>query len=228
MPSVFTAGQQTRIARSRLYEMAYWALALYLSAGIINPELVPAKLGALLFVAAGLCAAICVHLSSEAARQGRVETPRNVRSAALPASERALKVELERVRRKQGPFGAILLQLSRGTALLSKKETRAIIASADELLRRYLDAESTVLRLDGDRVAAIIPGASVFEVERMLDRLQEDLRGWTRSAPGLLFSAGVVTDRLGSAHIEDIVRDLNLAVRRAAVYNRDRFVISES
>jgi hypothetical protein len=73
-----------------------------------------------------------------------------------------------------------------------------------------------------------MPNASAFEVERLLDRLREDLRGWSDTPAGASFTAGVVVERNGATPIEQLVRDLDLAVRRAAVYSRDRFVISES
>jgi len=226
MPSAFAARHDRRIVRSHLYEISYWSVALYLAAGLVTPGFVPEDLHGLLFLAAALCACISLHLGMAEAEKKTSPLAAKAR-AGWPGSDQSLKVELERTRRKAGPYAVVLAELNRGAAQVTSKQASAMIAAAEELLRRYLLAECPVLRLQGERVAAIIPGVAVYEVERMLDRLQEDMRGWTRASPGLELTVGVVADRSGSADIDEVMRDLHLAVRRAIVYRRNRFVVTE-
>jgi hypothetical protein len=211
--------------RIHLYEIAYWSLAICALVGAVNPDAAPDRVFALLFAGAGICAGLCILLSSMALN-AREAPPVRRNAPALKNAEPSLVVALERARK--GSFAALLLQMNRGAVEMSRKDSHAALQSASTLLRRYLADHCTVLRLHNDRVAAIMPGAGAFEVERLLDRLREDLRGWSGTPAGAGFTAGVVVDRNGSTPIETLVRDLDLAVRRAAVYSRDRFVISES
>jgi hypothetical protein len=210
--------------RIHLYEIVYWALALGAAGGAMDPA-GSDSVFALLFAGAGVSAGLCVLLSSMAIHPREAPSMRRA-TPALRNTEQSLVVALERARR--GPFAAILLQMNRGAVEMSRRDSHAALQSASTLLSRYLADNCTVVRLHGDRVAAIMPNASAFEVERLLDRLREDLRGWSDTPAGASFTAGVVVERNGATPIEQLVRDLDLAVRRAAVYSRDRFVISES
>ncbi|HXH21344.1 MAG TPA: hypothetical protein VNN10_04885 [Dehalococcoidia bacterium] len=218
---------EERRHRVHLYEITYWCLAMYSAFAALSPA-DPRSLAPLLFAAAGFCAGLCILLGSTASGAAQGAPAKRERSGALPASDQALKVELERARRKDGGLAAVLLQMDRGPVELSNKDYHAALQSAVELLRRYLGERATVLRLQGERIAVILPGAVVYDVERLLDRLKEDLRGWSRATGGVGFTAGVVVDRGAQAPVDDLIRNLTLAVRRAAVYRRDRFVFSES
>jgi hypothetical protein len=212
--------------RVHLYELGYWGVALYSASAALSPADPPA-LAPLLFAAAGLCAGLCILLGSAASGAAHEAPAKRERSGALPASDQALKAELERARRKDGGLAAVLLQMDRGPVELSAKDYHAALQSAVELLRRYLGEQASVIRLQGHRIAVILPGAGVYDVERLLDRLKEDLRGWSRDTGGAGFTAGVVVDRGTQAPVDGLIRSLALAVRRAAVYRRDRFVITE-
>jgi hypothetical protein len=144
-------------------------------------------------------------------------------SAGIPAASPRLSscCGEDRRKRKSGQPLAILLAEVSGESIsgASASDSRRAIAAAQELLRRYIEDEDSMARLSGTRVAAVISGSvNVHDVENLLDRLNEDMRAWTRSSHGTIeLNVGVVLDRKGRSPTDHLLAQANIAVRRATV-----------
>ncbi len=222
-----------REARSRLYLLVFWALALTVHLSVLHQQDRAAdNLQALLFLAAALAGSLALHLGMAevpsrphwrraASDEARAETP----------SEQLLRVKIERKRQHGHPLAILVAEISISrSSTTSANETRRVIAAAHELLRRYIDDDDGMARLSGNRVAALISGSvNMHELENMLDRLNEDMRAWTRSSLGAMeLNVGVVLDWQGRASTDHLLTQVNIAVRRAAISGRGRFILTES
>lgn len=234
MLNAYSLQQDSPLARrSRLYVLAYWALALHIVLTAVNPNALISEFWPLALIGMTLCAGMALRLGFEASHgmlpaEAR-ETPGPMASSA---TEKVLKVQIERRRIQGRPLAVLIAEVSSEKSNPAlQAEAGKVVAAAHELLRRYIEGEESVKRLTRDRVAAVMAGSvTMHELERLVDRLNEDMRAWTRSSLGRLLelNVGVVIDWQGRTSPDLLVRQVNIAVRRAAISGRGRYVIAEN
>jgi GGDEF domain-containing protein len=221
-----------RLARSRLYLAAFWALAAAAHVAAFGPNSDPRSEAYffLLSLLAALSAALAVELRKGALLPGFALRPAG-RLMSRTELQSHLKSEIKRSRRTREPVAVMLVAvcLLAGPFSIGRERLLAATRLVAELLARRLEPGWQMFRLDRGTIAIVLAdGEALARLQTLSTQLKKDAlaerhRGASQVAFELRF--GIAVNEKKSSSARTLLSNANRAVDRAENLRAERFVV---
>ena len=225
LPSTNRETPEARLARSRLYLVAFWALWATTQLALLNPSGSEVGRGALLPMLASLAvlsAATAVWLRRTASPSSRV--------AARPASDRVgtegqllaqIQQELSRTRQAHQSVGVLVVDvmLLREPSGSRDQDRRRAMQVAEELIKQSFESSPAIFGVGPQRLAVVLSDAiTLIGLKDFSDQLLagSKARRRTEEAPGWFrLNIGVAVNNRSGSSPKTLLASARIAADRA-------------